>query len=95
MEKHNLILLQVIKTNNGLMGWGFCLFLGFCFVRSGDGGGVVCGGFFSSQLFIVLLLLAPFNYLVNLPLMSGTNKQCFCVTMNKGQNQMLQEGQTE
>lgn len=44
-------------------------------MRSGDGGGVVCGGFFSYQLSIFLMLLALYNYLVNLPLMSGTKEQ--------------------
>lgn len=62
MEKYNLILLQDTKTNDGLMGWGFVyLFMGFCFIRSGDGGGVVCGGFFSYWLSVFLLLLAPFS----------------------------------
>lgn len=76
MEKYNLILLQVPKTNYGLMGWVFCLFLGFYFVRSGDGGGVVCGAFFFpiSFPYSCCFSLHVVN-LVNLPLMSGTKNQ--------------------
>lgn len=49
MGKYNLILLQVTKTNDGLMGWVFCLFvLGFLFCEKWE----LWWGFFLSVLHI-------------------------------------------
>lgn len=96
MEKCNLILLQATQTNDGLMGWGLRLFvLGFLFYEEwGWWWGCTWWVFFLSDLRPPATFLPPLvNWLFNV-----RHKRiviCFCVTINKGQNQMLQEGQSE